>query len=327
MDNSFADIQVPAEADLFIQTAIKKGKRHEMMRQAITIAGIIPLMSMLIVIASGFIFPAMAQTLSNIPVIGSIFAKSYDPGLKSVVEKELVDKHNMQMIYDGTTITIKEVYYDNSGISIGYTVQSKNTGIEKSLYSIMLYYDGSPIKGPSISDHGHKVSENEYAYTFSVDYSHQNTKLPETFDLSIKVVTTAEGKPFQETPFNFTVPVSRNKADGSSREFTVMKSFHDKDYSLLVKKVTFTPSTTVLTYDITGPKNKHLFVKVMDENNNVIGPFKSGEYDKDDSISSESETMYMTVYCTPFETIPKKIRLSVFELNGKAYPGFDLEIQ
>ncbi|HEY4432121.1 MAG TPA: DUF4179 domain-containing protein [Paenibacillus sp.] len=70
------------------------------------------------IISTGFISPAMADTLGQIPVIGSLFQNNVDNGLKSAAENGLISKIGISDSHEGVTLTASEVYHDGSRLSI-----------------------------------------------------------------------------------------------------------------------------------------------------------------------------------------------------------------
>lgn len=70
------------------------------------------------IISTGFISPAMADTLGQIPVIGSLFQNNIDNGLKTAAENGLITKLGISDTHEGVTLTASEAYLDGSGLSI-----------------------------------------------------------------------------------------------------------------------------------------------------------------------------------------------------------------
>ncbi|ETT61782.1 hypothetical protein C173_27012 [Paenibacillus sp. FSL R7-277] len=71
-------------------------------------------------ITAGFISPAWADTLSQIPVFSSIFKHTDNPGLKLAAEQGLTTSPNMSVTKDGVTLSVTEVFYDGIQLAIGF---------------------------------------------------------------------------------------------------------------------------------------------------------------------------------------------------------------
>ena len=60
----------------------------------------------------GFISPAMAKTLSSVPVIGPIYAQFNDIASEKIEKAELATSIERQDIHSGLTMNVKEAVYD-----------------------------------------------------------------------------------------------------------------------------------------------------------------------------------------------------------------------
>lgn len=70
------------------------------------------------IIGTGFISPVMADTLGQLPVIGSLFQNNVDNGLKSAAENDLISKIGISDSHEGVTLTASEAYHDGKRLSI-----------------------------------------------------------------------------------------------------------------------------------------------------------------------------------------------------------------
>ncbi|SFP64729.1 DUF4179 domain-containing protein [Salibacterium halotolerans] len=75
---------------------------------------------------TAYFSPAFASAVSNIPLVGSIFSDNGRPGLEQASEKELTNAIGETQTIDGTSITMKEVLYDNSRLTISYFLESED---------------------------------------------------------------------------------------------------------------------------------------------------------------------------------------------------------
>ena len=67
----------------------------------------------------------MATIVSQIPIIGSIFSESGEHGLERVSELGLTQALGESKTVNGITITIDEVFYDGTRVTVGYSQQSE----------------------------------------------------------------------------------------------------------------------------------------------------------------------------------------------------------
>lgn len=70
------------------------------------------------IISTGFISPVMADTLGQIPLVGSLFQNNVDNGLKSAAENGLITKLGISDVHEGVTLTASEAYFDGNQLSI-----------------------------------------------------------------------------------------------------------------------------------------------------------------------------------------------------------------
>ncbi|RAL21328.1 DUF4179 domain-containing protein [Thermoflavimicrobium daqui] len=77
-------------------------------------------------ITAGFISPSFAATLNKVPVIGSIFDKVGDNGIKNAVKKGVTTNQvNQSLEKEGVKVTIKDLIYDDTSMIISYEIKSK----------------------------------------------------------------------------------------------------------------------------------------------------------------------------------------------------------
>nr|WP_274528718.1 DUF4179 domain-containing protein [Paenibacillus piscarius] len=88
-------------------------------------------------ITAGFISPAWADTLSQIPVFSSIFKHTENPGLKLAAEQGLTTSPNMSVTKDGVTVSVTEVFFDGIQLAIGF--ERKGVADERVLAEITDY--------------------------------------------------------------------------------------------------------------------------------------------------------------------------------------------
>lgn len=251
----FEQIEVPsAQVDMMIQQAINKGKRHQRRKKYASIGASAALL-LICILSTGLVSTSMARVLVHIPFVGSVFASYAQPELANLNREDITQLDKMQITENGVTVEIKEIYYDQSNISIAYLVSGADYSDAKH-FNVLFSYQGNPIGGGGGADYN-QIADKLYS-GLEMFYPAVGHNLPDRFNL--EVVLTDDMEHAGKSPYRFTIPVSRVKADQKSRDLLVMKSAASGESILLVKKILFTPVATVVEYDYTHPDDhsKHL---------------------------------------------------------------------
>lgn len=311
--DKYNEIKAPAGADIAIEKGIRMGERHFVFRRSLTSLAAAVAVCVCVAI-SGFVSPTMASVLVKLPVVGPIFENSYDRGLRKVSEKGLSEEQDLQITSDGVTVAIKEVYFDKSGISIGYIVSGAAAQSKNFLFTF--YNDGKVLYGGGSGDIN-PVSEDLYSGIVTFIPGEQ---LPDSFNLRVVASESLDGK----SPYDFTIRVSRNQADLESREITLMKYASSDDRSILIKKAVFTPASITLNLEYTVPKfTSDAMFQLIDENGNTVQVKSMGG----GIIKNENkETDVITAIFDAFENIPEKLTLKVLE-DGNAVMEMEFEVE
>lgn len=78
-----------------------------------------------ILVGSSYYSPALANSLSQIPIIGSVFGDSNLIGLQRAHEKGLTSEIGETQTINGISVTLGEVLYDQNNITIGLIIESE----------------------------------------------------------------------------------------------------------------------------------------------------------------------------------------------------------
>jgi len=180
--------------------------------------------------------------------VGSVFASFADQDLANVDSNDLTKLDDMQITDQGITVAIKEIYYDQSNISIAYLVSGADYTDEKHFYAVYSY-NGQGISGGGSAAY-HQISDKFYSGLEKL-YPAVGSVLPDHFDL--EVVLTDDMETAQASPYRFIISVSRSHADEKTRELLVMKTVKSGNSMVLVKKIVFTPVSTMVEYEYSHP--------------------------------------------------------------------------
>ncbi|WP_438348470.1 DUF4179 domain-containing protein [Paenibacillus sp. FA6] len=172
------------------------------------------------IISTGFFSPVMADTLGQVPLIGSIFQNNVDNGLKSAAENGLITKLGISDTHEGVTLTISEAYYDGSRLSIALEREGVTTtedrligpweNREKGLLvteEFIILVNGERVNLTSVMpfiNSDHTVQKNAALVDVTTDDGEQ---LPDQFDLTIQAKLAGI-----DNTFEFQVPVSKAEA-------------------------------------------------------------------------------------------------------------------
>lgn len=276
------------------------------------------------VIGSGFVSPAMAATLENLPVIGSIF-KNEDPGLRVAAEKGLLSSPNASVTHDGITLKVSEAFYDGNRLSVSITREGvdlkdvmmpwqtidqseKVKGYIDWRSTMEAIVDGKPVKGLSI-DSG-EVPGQKDAFIFNVRKGLEEANLPDQFELTLVAKVTQVNEPFE-----LKIPITKVQPTLSvNPEKTMSKG----DFSYTVKQVQLTPGSTKVMIDSKGTvpvtekqtgefAASKMYFDIVDDNGNSIEQILIPSYQEAPKAQYHDEELY-----SPFKTTPKSITIKPY---------------
>ncbi|SES45512.1 DUF4179 domain-containing protein [Psychrobacillus sp. OK032] len=78
-----------------------------------------------ILVCSSYYSPALASSLSKIPIIGSVFGDSNLIGLQQAQKNGLTSEIGETQEINGISVTLDEILYDQNNITIGYIIESE----------------------------------------------------------------------------------------------------------------------------------------------------------------------------------------------------------
>lgn len=150
--------------------------------------------------SAAYVSPTFASTLSQLPIVGSVFSDYGFLGLNEASEQGLTSIIGEKQTINGISVTIDEVLYDESNISVGFTIDSKKELSNNYFGAGMVFtinganpevnYErlGTVVKGP--------------VHT-SVARFHVKDQMPDSFEMGL----TLEGKEGEK--WEFLVPVKK----------------------------------------------------------------------------------------------------------------------
>lgn len=248
---------------------------------------------------SAFVSPAFANTLKSIPVIGSIFTIIGDKGLQEAERSGLSKSTNEEISVEDSTFKITDVIYDGSRLSIGYIIT--NFTDDNPFYSgnASFKLDSVDFYGGA-NNQGHYINKENYAGIYTLIVPNELKK--DQFDLSITI------KKFNKKEGNWDLNIPISMVEGKT--FLVTEQVSSNDYTITMKKVTFTPATTELNFDLTEPINAEelnqiIRFRLYDDKGNELNEISAGGGGCDDCENIDGKiTLDTSVQYEPMKNIP-----------------------
>ena len=114
-----AEVQINSKIDDSQKSKIKSGKRKVLYALS-SVAAVFG-----ILVGSSYYSPALASSLSQIPIIGSVFGDSNLIGLQQAQEKGLTSEIGETQTINGISVTLDEILYDQNSITVGLKMESE----------------------------------------------------------------------------------------------------------------------------------------------------------------------------------------------------------
>jgi hypothetical protein len=285
MESEEMPSQVRSRIDDTLSSLPERKKKRK--KSTMIASGIVA--SAAILLGTGFTNTTMAQVLQSIPFVGSVFSHSKDSTLKTTVEKGLSQTINKSASDKGITVTVNEVIFDGTQVSIGYIVQSEQVLDDNVNPSIGFKIDGKQPGNYGVGGNSERYDDHTFLGVMHLDSS---TPLPDKFDLDVNFskLGATEGK------WNIHFPVEEITSE--NKVILPMEKKESGEISLIVEKVTFAPTSTEVVYKLKQPAEREmeLSFELYGNDGKAVEPQSMFENNGTVKISYE-----------PFESIPKEI--------------------
>jgi len=151
--------------------------------------------------SAAYVSPTFASTISQLPIIRSVFSNYDFLGLKQVSEQGLTSIIGEKHTINGISVTIDEVLYDESNITVGFTIDSeKELSIDYFGAGLKFTINGANPEASSAS-FGKKVT-GPTVHTVIARFDVKD-QMPDSFEMGLIL----EGKEGEK--WEFTVPVKK----------------------------------------------------------------------------------------------------------------------
>jgi hypothetical protein len=234
-------------------------------------------------IGSGFISPVMAESLREIPLVGSLYQFTDDLGFKTAEKRGLTSIVGAQQTHDGIRLSIPGVVYD--GTRLSFELKRDGEGLQSGLSGFSRdgkVYRGEErgvLQGIDISVNGQSLIQKEgkssyhvmsmqqedpdtvlYTITDGTFLDENAPVLPEQFDMHAQF--SLEGV---NSPYELDIPVRKSKEN--PRVLTPNLNKQADGIDIALKKAQLTSLSTRLQFIIkgTGEDQQLLSYDIMDD--------------------------------------------------------------
>ncbi|MFJ7889383.1 DUF4179 domain-containing protein [Lysinibacillus xylanilyticus] len=284
------------------------------MRQRVVMITASTAMIFSLIFITSLVSPTLAATIKQVPVLSSIFKLAGDLGLQTADEKGLSTKLHSSVTNNDFTLSVSEVVYDGTRVSIAierpHKEDEKETLMER-ISNIELFINDAPVESfapdKSIGIVTKPGKDNDSAIIEFSDLRNQGgSPFPEQFDLTVSAIIDGI-----QDPFKIDIPVNKIEnyltlQPNVSREY--------KNIHFSVEKVEFTPITTGLTTRVVLTDNSiftlpllTMGVDIFDDQGHKLKLIGGNGWNATDGNIHISDLRFQ-----PFESIPKTLTLKPY---------------
>lgn len=224
------------------------------------------------IIGSGFVSPAMAQVLKEVPIIGSIFGGSQDSSIQVIDEKGLASALNETVTDNGVSLTITEAYFGGGRLVLAYRIETDEVEL-KSFGKA----EGVPLTFDAL------INNHPFTYSTEFEQTVENGVATGIIDMGIGLDYPLIDQPsllFNVTEiagikgsWNFDLLLGNTATADVTQGFAPLVTTTWEDATFVVERVEFTPAQSQIIIDRTLPKadKDNYFLSVYDENGTFLG--------------------------------------------------------
>ncbi|MGE7823653.1 DUF4179 domain-containing protein [Paenibacillus sp. NPDC093718] len=260
----------------------RRNRNRSIIRKAMVISTVAVLLGISIV-SSAFISPAMAETLSRIPLMHNVFKLAGDLGLQTAEQHGLTMETHYRDTHDNFTLTASQVIFD--GLRGGIALQLDEAGHPASFYdphARSQYEDSSPKRKGSFGMMKAFVNGEEGNITWdigpgsdvgsaivtitgaSLDGVTRKPPLPAAFDLTLEV--RLEMIP---EPFVLQIPMQKN-TDHHALYPAAQKASGDISWKLEEMERSLVSTRLEMVLKDSSPDDRAIFFEIVDQNGKEI---------------------------------------------------------
>ncbi|WP_312149220.1 DUF4179 domain-containing protein [Paenibacillus odorifer] len=292
------------------------------------------------VLASGFVSPAMASALKQIPVLGQIYSlwgeKNLDPGVQQA--GDFITNVNQSVTHSEVTMNIPTLLFDGTRILMNLTTPGNRLASEPNsppsdankgaVDKFEVLYKGQPLLWSYEHMDGETASSimvqvlNTY---YDPSTTTQTVQFPDQFDLTVNV--TLKG---YDVPFEFVLPVTKSTPVTA---LTSEETKHHDNINLQISKVEITPITTQVSIEYKtkpGQSVEEMLASIPSKYKGANGGVIALQFDIVDErgvqlkpIGAHPLSESYNVRFEPFKTIPNTVTIKPYLVvsEGQAPAG------
>ncbi|WP_339169596.1 MULTISPECIES: DUF4179 domain-containing protein [unclassified Paenibacillus] len=292
------------------------------------------------VLASGFVSPAMAGALKQIPVLGQIYSlwgeKNLDPGVQQA--GDFITNVNQSVTHSDVTMNIPTLLFDGTRILMNLTTPGNRLASEPNsppsdankgaVDKFEVLYKGQPLLWSYEHMDGETASSimvqvlNTY---YDPSTTTQTVQFPDQFDLTVNV--TLKG---YDVPFEFVLPVTKSTPVTA---LTSEETKHHDNINLQISKVEITPITTQVSIEYKtkpGQSVEEMLASIPSKYKGANGGVIALQFDIVDErgvqlkpIGAHPLSESYNVRFEPFKTIPNTVTIKPYLVisEGQALAG------
>ncbi|OMD75149.1 DUF4179 domain-containing protein [Paenibacillus odorifer] len=292
------------------------------------------------VLASGFVSPAMAGALKQIPVLGQIYSlwgeKNLDPGVQQA--GDFITNVNQSVTHSEVTMNIPTLLFDGTRILMNLTTPGNRLASEPNsppsdankgaVDKFEVLYKGQPLLWSYEHMDGATASSimvqvlNTY---YDPSTTTQTVQFPDQFDLTVNV--TLKG---YDVPFEFVLPVTKSTPVTA---LTSEETKHHDNINLQISKVEITPITTQVSIEYKtkpGQSVEEMLASIPSKYKGANGGVIALQFDIVDErgvqlkpIGAHPLSESYNVRFEPFKTIPNTVTIKPYLVvsEGQAPAG------
>lgn len=291
-------------------------------------------------LASGFVSPAIADALKQIPVLGQIYSlwgeKNLDPGVQQA--EDFITNVNQSVTHGDVTMNIPTLLFDGTRILMNLTTPGNRLASEPNsppsdankgaVDKFEVLYKGQPLLWSYEHMDGETASSimvqvlNTY---YEPSTTTQTVQFPDQFDLTVNI--TLKG---YDVPFEFVLPVTTSTPVTA---LTSEETKHHDNINLQISKVEITPITTQVSIEYKtkpGQSVEEMLASIPSKYKGANGGVIALQFDIVDErgvqlkpVGAHPVSESYNVHFEPFKTIPSTVTIKPYLVvsEGQAPAG------
>lgn len=323
LKNKINNIPVPTDKldDIILTTVHEHApKRTHSLRKKLIYGASGGVAAIGLLLGSATVSPAMAGIVAKIPIVGSIFKESGDPGLSQMSNLGLTQVIGESKKIGDKTLTIDEVFYDGTRFTLSYSLESEKPMSEDYIDAMDFIIDGKQI--------AYGIS-NEITYSASTHHKgiaaiDTAKDLPETFSLNVMFI----GKEGDKWEFSLPIHAQTNVK-------TIVTNYEQEAAGvwLSVTDIIHGPAGLKVNYKMEmkdGDLQKYMAdligFRIEDDLGNelVLNTGSNYGFSEDGKINIEGNEMFNPISnnatkltVTPYFNLPKERKISETNAEGE----------